>query len=795
MRIPLSLIESFVPIKLPLSKVSETLTLLGIEVDRIINEHPPFSKVVVGEVLSVSPHPNANKLQIAIVSDGTDKIQVVCGAPNCREGIKTAFAKIGAVLKGTGGKPLTIEKTSIRGIESNGMLCSEAELAVSDHHESICEFPREIETGTDVSALLWDPVFELSLTPNLGHCMSALGIARELAASLQLPFKKTKISLRENGSLLDKKIKASVEDETLCPRYMCRLIEGVKVGPSPLWLQRQLISCGIKPISNIVDITLFIALKWGQPLHAFDFDQLEGPYLSIGPSEMEQTFLGLDGIERELPKGSLLISDAKGPVAIAGILGGKESSVTENTENVLLEAAYFDPMAIRKTAKKLGIRTDSSQRFEKGTDPLGILQALDEACLLILETSGGRLAEGTVDIKSDSLLPKEIVCRLDRVNKILGTPFSLNEIEAIFYRLGFTTQLIESGTLQVNVPLFRSDIEEEIDLIEEVARIYGYNHLEKKDPLYTASKIPHDPAFLFEKEVRQRFIAMGLQEFLSSDLISPKLSSLAQELIQPKVSYLQTLHAKTEEYSILRPSLLPGLMQIAKGNLDHKNQTLHAFEIGKIHFLQEDQLVELPMAALLLTGKASPHHWSEKNQDVDFYDLKGLLENLFEGLRVAHFTFEPSKHLSFHPHAQANIYSKDLLIGSLGEVHPSLLAKLDIKQRLFFAEIHLRHLNNILKKQLHMQPISPFPSSERDWTVSVPFRTNVQAILKTIHSFPSSLLVKTEVLDHYVPEKATIKNITFRFTYRDPVKTVSFEEVEEEHNRLITLLQNSLSQH
>lgn len=793
MQVSLSLIKSFGSFNLPPSKIGETLTLLGIEVDRIINEHPPFSGVVIGDVISVRPHPNANKLQVATVSDGIDTFQVVCGAPNCREGLKTAFAKIGACLKGSQGKPLIIEKNSIRSVESYGMLCSEAELSLSDRNEEICELPREMETGSDLLPFLWDPIFELSLTPNLGHCMSALGIARELSAALQIPLKKPKASLRENGEALEKKIKVSVEDKTLCPRYMCRSIEGIKVAPSPGWLQRQLLGCGINPISNVVDITNFICIKWGQPLHAFDLGQLKGPYLSVAPSSSKQIFTGLDGQPRQLPADALLISDAEGPVAIAGILGGQASSVTEKTQSILLEAAYFDPISIRKTAKKIGIRTESSHRFEKGTDPLGIPDALNEACSLILQLCGGRLSEGTIDIKADSLSFRQILCRPNRINKIIGTSFSLNEIENIFGRLGFTTFLTPTDDFLVDVPLFRSDIHEEIDLIEEVARIYGYNNLEKKTALYAASKIPHDPGFLFEKEVRKRLVGLGLQEFLTSDLISPKLSSLAQELVKPQVSYLQALYAKSEEYSVLRPSLLPGLIQIVKGNLDHKNQTLNGFEIGRIHFLEQDQLVELPMAALLLTGKRDLPHWSRKINEVDFYDLKGLLENLFEGLQIAHFYFELSTHLSFHPYAQANIYSKDLLIGSFGQLHPEFLEKLGIKQRLFFAEINLRHLQNIEKKSSHMHPIPFFPSSERDWTVSIPFRSYAQEILSKINSFYSPLLVKAEILDIYIPEDHLTKNVTFRFTYRDLFKTVSFEEVETEHNKLIQSLSKLLA--
>jgi phenylalanyl-tRNA synthetase beta chain len=785
MRFTLSLIRSFIDIDLPVSKIGEKLTLLGIEVDQIHNEFPPFSHVVVGDVLSVKPHPNANKLQIATVTDGKETVEVVCGAPNCREGIKTAFAKIGATLKGSGGDPLVIKKSTIRGAESNGMLCSEAELSLSNRHEGICELPRELETGTDLQSILWDPVFEISLTPNLGHCMSALGIARELSAAFQIPLKIKKTALHEKGASIEKKVKVSVSDFNLCQRYMCRLIEEIKVAPSPFWLQRQLLSAGLNPISNIVDITNFILLKWGQPLHAFDFNKLSSHQLAVAPSKKQENFVGLDGETRNLPPGSLLISDKEKPVAIAGILGGQNSAVSDTTQAVLIEAAVFNPSCVRALSKHLGLRTESSNRFEKGVDPVAVERALEDAVSLILQLAGGKLAEGVIDLKESSFVPKKISCRLDKINKTLGTLFSPGEIEEIFHRLQFEASLGASQVFQVSVPLFRSDINEEIDLIEEVARIYGYDHLEKKVSSYTASSIPHDPLYLFEKEVKERLIGLGLQEFLTSDLISPKLAGLAQELIQPDITYLQALHAKTEEYSVLRPSLLPNFLQLAKTNLDHKNQTIRGFEIGRIHFLQKEKLYEQPMVSLLLTGKRNPHHWSQETKDVDFYDLKGILENLFEGLKIAHFKIEPATHLSFHPFAAANIYIHDLLVGSFGEVHPSLLAKMDIKQKLFFCEMHLTHLMNAEKIQKRMHPIALFPSSERDWTLPLPSRMHLQEILQEIYSSKSPLLTKIEVLDLYLPEDHLTKNVTIRFTYRDLYKTISLEEVEIEHTKMV----------
>jgi phenylalanyl-tRNA synthetase beta chain len=627
-----------------------------------------------------------------------------------------------------------------------------------------------------------DPVFELSLTPNLGHCMSALGIARELSAALQIPLNRPAPALKtplKQGL----KIAVTVTDFTLCPRYMGRQILGVKIGPSPDWLKEQLTACGIKSINNAVDAANWIMMKVGQPLHAFDADRIAGKQIHVGPTQKSQTFLGLDHVEREVPAGALTISDQSGAVAIAGVMGSSESAVSNETVNILLEAACFDPAAVRAAAKITGLRTESSQRFEKGIDPMGIPQALDEACQLIVELCGGHLAEEIIDLKKHPFSPKEISCRPSRVNQLLGTRLSLTEMEEIFHRLGFKTQS-KDEVLRVSVPLFRSDVNQEIDLVEEIARIYGYNHIEKTPPRSTPSQLPSDPAYLFEKELRCRLAGYGLQEFLSCDLISPKLAEICKEIAPTAITLLKTIHSKSEDYSVLRTSLLPGLLQVTKGNLDQKNQTLHAFEIGRIHFVQENQLAEIQMGAILLTGKFAPPYWGEKAREVDFYDLKGILENLLSGLQVKPYTIQPSNHMSFHPGRQAQIQTHGLTIGSFGEIHPALLEKFDIKQRVLFAELNLEHLRRELKSQVRMSPLPQFPGSDRDWTLSLPLDTLLGELLRAIHAIPSSLLEKVELIDLYQPPGVLQKNVTLRFTYRNPEKTVSFEEVESEHAKV-----------
>lgn len=773
MKLPLSLIKSFIHLDLPPVKIGEILTLLGIEVDRIENSQPSFAKVVVCEVLRAEKHPDAKNLQVTEVSDGKNRYQVVCGAPNCRAGMKTAFAQVGAVLTDADGMQRRIEKTAIRGVESHGMLCSGSELRLSEEGEGILDLPHEMKTGEDVAHLLWDPVFELSLTPNLGHCMSALGIARELSAALQIPVQREKHSHSETP--LAKQV--IVNDFTLTPRYMCCLIEGVKVGPSPFWLKQQLAACGQKSINNVVDTANYIMMKVGQPLHAFDVDLLEGDRIEVGPAKTNSKFLGLDGVEREVPKGAILISDAKKPVAIAGIMGGANSAVSETTTRVLLEAAYFDPTAIRVAARKIGLRTESSQRFEKGIDPTGVERALYEAASLL----GGKI-KGSIDVKKGSFLPKVIAYRSHRINHILGTKLSETEMEEIFARLGFKAK---EG--KAEIPLYRTDLAEEIDLAEEVARIYGYNNIEKGIPRCSTSTVSNDPVFLFENEMRKRLSGLGLTEFLSCDLISPKLAEICKEVTPGSMGFLKSAYSKSDEYSILRTSLLPGLLQSTAGNLAQKNNNLFVFEMGRIHFMQEGKVVEIPMAAILLSGKKDLPHWSQKSADCDFFDLKGIVENLFKG------TYIPSSHIAFHPGRQADIQMGDLTVGSMGEVHPAILQKFDIEQRVYYAELNLLNLLQMKKSHLKVTPLPQFPASERDATIPLPFKMTVDQIFKEIHSLHSPILEKVDLIDLYIPEKSEQKNATFRFVYRDPFKTVSFEEVESQHAKMIEAITNLLA--
>lgn len=788
MKLPLSWIKEFIELNLPAPQIAKMLTQAGLEVDSFAYTPLNFERVIIGRVLKVEKHPNAEKLVVAKVSDGNNEFQVVCGAPNCREGLKTAFAIEGAVLYDDDRKPFVIKKAKLRGVESFGMLCSEGELGLGENKDGIMEFADHLKEGTDLVEIYGDIVFEISLTPNLGHCASVLGVARELSAISNLPFKEPKAFVRE---ALQKPIenfaRVTVLDEIKCPRYACRVIQNVQIGPSPDWLQKRLIACDMRPINNIVDITNLIMMELGQPLHAFDYDLLEGHQIIVRTAADKEEFVTLDGKKRILSTEDLMICDQKKPIALAGVMGGMNSEINSQTKNVLLEAACFQPSTIRRTSKNHALQTESSKRFERGSDPNQVINALERAAMLMEELAGGIVCLGLIDEKQEEFSQKSIHCRLTRANQMLGTQLSLGEVESVFQRLGMEYKWDGQDTLTVNVPTYRNDVQSEIDLIEEIGRIYGYENIPKRPPMFTSSVLPHAPIYLFEKKVRSCLIAEGLQEFLTCDLIGPALLSIAQDPLKSEASRVSVLNPTSVEQSILRTSLLPGLLQTVKFNYDRENHDISAFEIGRIHYKIEEHYKEETVAAVILTGSSRPQHWGVKPLDVDFYDLKGIIENFFHALGIENFNFQSSQLEIFHPGRQAGIIVEGLKVGTIGEVHPSIVRKLDVPKRIFFAEIDLHDLYRFRKHEFMMKEVPIYPGSTRDLTLTLNDKVPVQNILNAIRTIPSPLLEEVSVIDFFKSEKIgkENKNITFHFVYRDKSQTISQEVVDTEHARII----------
>lgn len=775
--------------------IAKKLTMAGLEVDAIEPVTMTFQGVVVGRVIDVITHPNADKLAIATVTDGKDSFQVVCGAPNCRKGIKTAFAKIGATLTDEQGKSFKIKNTKIRGVESCGMLCAADELQVGDENTGIIELPEEAVEGSDVSDIFGDCAFEISLTPNLGHCASLHGVARELSAVTGANITLPDFTIpKEAAPSIHEMIKVHVEDQEKCPRYSCRMIRGVKVAPSPKWLKQRLEACGIRSINNIVDATNYVLLEFGQPLHAFDYDLLEGREIFVKCATEGDLFTTLDDKERTMMSDMLMICDRNKAVAIAGIMGGNNSEVSDNTVNILIESAHFKPTSIRRTSKILGLSTDASKRFERVCDPNAIIRALDRVTKLIQELAGGDIAVGAIDIASGPFPEKKVSCRLSRVNHLLGAHLSMSEMESVFQRLHFSYQFDGKDVFKVSVPTYRADISSEVDLIEEVARIYGYDNILKRPAYYVTSIIPHSPIFLFEKLARNRLVAEGLQEFLTCDLIGPTILDVLRDHAIKETTIVRVKNPVSIEQSVLRFSLLPGLLQLVKYNYDHQNHDINGFEIGRIHFRQEEQYKEQSAMGIILSGNSNPHHWNVKSNEVDFFELKGIVENVLRELGVEEVQFKNGNLNTLHTGRQATIYVKEVPVGSLGEVHPAVLRRLDLPQRVFYAEIDLHELYPLRKHEIKMESLPVYPGSTRDWTITLKEEIAINTLFNIINKTPCALLENVSLLDLYKSDRLgkELKNVTVRLNYRDALKTVSQEEVDAAHAHLTQETLNAL---
>lgn len=636
-----------------------------------------------------------------------------------------------------------------------------------------------------------DIVFEIGLTPNLGHCMSVIGIARELSAILQIPLKRKEIVFEESKEPID--ISLNVEDPEKCKRYSCRLVKGITVAPSPDWLKKKLERTGLRSINNVVDIGNLVMLECGQPLHMFDYDKIDGK--SIIVKTTKGTLQTLDEQEREIPDDALMICDKKGPLAFAGIMGGLSSAVSEQTINVLIEAAEFTPQTVRKTSKILSLRSDSSLRFERGIDPLGINTALDLAAQLLASVAGGEICRGVKEFVAEEYVPTILTLNIDRTNQLLGTNLSIREIAMLLGRLEIQELAETDNTLKVQVPSYRNDLRAEIDLVEEVGRMFGFNNIPRPVPRHASSTITHAPLFQFEEEIRNHLVALGLQECLTCDLISPKLAEIAVEKALDSSMQIHVLHPASIDQSVLRTSLLPGLLQVVKFNLDRQNLNIAAFEVGHIHFKDKEKYFGEPEAAIILTGSSQPYHFESKPEKVDFFYLKGYVENLLASIGIENGIFETSHLQNFHPGRQARVKVGDVNVGALGEVHPEHLRTLGIDQRVYYAELNLHDLLRLKRKELHAVPIAQFPGSERDWTITLEEKVPIGKILSEIQSFPSTLLENVFLLDLYKSDKIgkDRKNATFRLQYRDPKRTIEYQEVEDEHHRLLQYIAEKLA--
>ena len=796
MRVPLSWLKEFIDIESSPVEIAKILTMGGLEVEGLEKVSLSFTQVVVAKIIKVEKHPNAEKLCLAEVTDGTETFRVVCGASNCREGIKTAFAPIGATLSDGKGGVFAIKKAKLRGEESFGMLCSGKELGINEDAAGIMEFLSHIKEGTPLDLLYSDTILDVALTPNLSHCTSIYGVARELSSLTGIPLKKN--SAKELVKFETAPLQIKIENSQNCLAYSCCLIESLSQEvQTPQWLQERLELCGLRSVNPVVDVTNYVLLEYGHPLHAFDMDLWEGSTLFVRDAKEGESVTLLDGKTKELFKEDLVIADEKKVTCIAGVMGCQNSEVGPTTKRILLESAYFQPQTIRKTSKRHGMQTDASKRFERGVDPNQILLSLQRASELILQICGGTLTAGAFQGNA-SFPEKKVTCRLSKINALLGVRLSVNEIETLFTRLFLRSVFDGTDLFTVQIPTYRCDLNQEIDLVEEVARLYGFENIRKKQHTFTSSITPHTPAYTFEREVRDHLLLEGLQEFLTCDLMSQKEVSQAFKLGVDKASCVKVLNPVSQDQSQLRPSLLPGLLKVVQHNFSHQIKEISAFEIGRLHFQQQSEgktrYLEPLACGIVLTGKGSPHHFEKKPQEVTFFDLKGILENLFSSFFLENVVYSPGNLPFFHPGRQAVIQVGEIQIGAFGEVHPEVLRAFDLPQSVLLAEVNLQDLMSLRQEAAKKKPLPLYPGSQRDWTLTLSENVSAQEVFQAIKKAQSSLLEDVTLQDVYRSEKlgTGLKNLTFRFFYRELARTLEQKEVDQEQLRVQENVENEL---
>jgi len=768
----------------------QQLTMAGLEVDAVEPAAPAFTGVVVGQVESCEQHPDADKLSVCQVTNGKDTVQVVCGASNVRTGLKIPFAQVGAVLPGD----FKIKKAKLRGQESNGMLCGASELGLEDLIDGLMELPEDAPVGTDFRDYLQlnDAVIEVDLTPNRADCLSLRGIAREVGVMNQSPL--TGMNIDKVAPAIDDTLSVTLADSEGCPRYLGRVIKGVNVNAdSPLWLIERLRRAGLRTIDPIVDVTNYVLLELGQPLHAFDLAKLNGG-ITVRKAKAEEKLLTLDDQELTLRADTLVIADDSDALALAGVMGGKPSSVTGDTQDIFLECAFFAPLAIAGKARSYGLHTDSSHRFERGVDPQLQNEAIERATALILDIAGGQ--PGPVsEAVDESKLPRqaEITLRADRIEGLLGMGLPAEQVEDILSRLGMEVSLYENGQesgkeWMVLAPSWRFDMAIEADLIEELARIYGYEKLPSRVPAGSPSGEPVAEQTVNQRRLGDALIDRGYLEAITYTFVEPGL--LKQ--VEPRVEPLPLLNPISTDLGVMRTTLLAGLFSTARHNLNRQADRLRLFETGLRFVPTEQGLEQTPMIAGLLYGSAQPQNWEGK-RPVDFFDLKGDVEALLTLSDADAFSFEPGEHPALHPGQTAALKRDGEVVGYLGRIHPRLAADLDLPAQLYAFELALAPLlDGVLPK---FAGVSDQPRMRRDLAFVVEDSVPAGELVAAVRSACDERLTGVRIFDIYQGDSIgeNRKSLALGLTFQDRSRTLKDEEVNDLVDAVVSQLKQQFN--
>ncbi|MEW4059931.1 phenylalanine--tRNA ligase subunit beta [Bacillus siamensis] len=776
--------------------LAEKITRAGIEVEGIEYKGEGVKGVVIGHVLEREQHPNADKLNKCLVDIGAEEpVQIICGAPNVDKGQKVAVATVGAVLPGN----FKIKKAKLRGEASHGMICSlqelgiESKLVAKEYAEGIFVFPNDAETGADAMAALQldDAILELGLTPNRADAMNMLGVAYEVAAILGTEVKLPETSYEKAAEKAADAVSVKIEDTQANPHYAAKIIKNVKIGPSPLWMQTKLMNAGIRPHNNVVDITNFVLLEYGQPLHAFDYDRFGSKEVVVRKAAENETIVTLDEQERKLSSSHLVITNGEKAQAVAGVMGGAESEVREDTTAILLEAAYFDGQTVRKASRDLGLRSEASARYEKGIDPARVLLAAERACSLIQAYAGGEVLSGTVEENHLEIEANNIHVSVDKVNAVLGMTITKEEIISIYKRLGFAVGEAKD-VLVVTVPSRRGDIKIEEDLIEEAARLYGYDNIPSTLPETAGTTGGLTPYQAKRRKVRRFLEGAGLSQATTYSLTNDKKA--AAFAIEKSFNTMLAL-PMSEERSILRHSLVPNLLEAVSYNLARQTDSVALYETGSVFLTKEENTkpVEKERVAGAVTGLWRKNLWQGEKKPVDFFVVKGIVEGLLHQLNVSdRIEFVQSERKNMHPGRTANILLNGSLAGFIGQVHPAMEKELDIKETYVF-ELDLHALLTEETEPVVYTAIPKYPSVTRDIALVADKTVTSGQLEAVIKEAGGALLKEVTVFDVYEGEhmEEGKKSVAFSLQYVNPEQTLTEEEVTKVHENVLKALEET----
>lgn len=788
MRVSYKWLLDYVDVPVPPAELAECLTAAGLAVEGYEEPGAEIKEVYTGKILKIETHPNADKLVVCQVDvGGPGTLQIVTGATNVKEGDIVPVAVEGARLAGG----LKIKKTKLRGVESRGMLCSGEELGLdpdsmpAEQARGIMILPPDTPVGKDAKPYvgLDDVVLELELTPNRGDCLSMAGVAREVAAIFNRQLRLPRPEIKPGPGSIEGKVKVDIEDPDLCRRYVAKLFNNVKIFPSPLWMQKRLRAAGVRPINNVVDVTNYVMLEMGQPLHAFDYHKLKDGHIIVRRARQGEIIKTLDGEERLLSSEMLVIADPGGAVAVAGVMGGYDSEVTAETTTVLLESANFDPDSVRRTSKALGLRSESSQRFEKGVDLSGCLAAAERAAQLLQEMGACEVAAGEVDNYPRPAVERTIKLRPARVTRVLGAEIPAAECREILFRLQFTVREDNgSGDLLVKVPTFRPDITLEVDLIEEIARIYGYNRIPGTLPQgrSTRGARTHQQSLLVK--IRQVLTGCGLYEIVTYAFHGREMfDRVGVPGDSPLRQAVALENPMSEDQAVMRTLMLPGVLDTLQRNYNRRNHSAAFYVLGRVFRPVAGQQLpeEKEKLAAAVMGKTR-RSWNNPPRDMDFFFAKGIVETLFRLLGITSYSFEPwACPYGYHPGRTARIMVGRDEIGVLGEIHPLVLENFELPERVAAFELDVELLLQHTTGVGEYRPLPRYPGVERDLAVVVPETVPVRDVLRTISKAGGSLLVDVQLFDVYKGKQVRegCQSLAFSLQFQAQDRTLTDEEI------------------